>query len=71
MKQLRINATLPLPDDTLEQAELMVKLRPAINALSEALGVPVEANVVRPGTRTPKAPVAEMQPLPLHQHKAA
>lgn len=45
-KELRISAAIKLPDDEFAAAEMLVKHRPAIDALREALGVDVTAEVV-------------------------
>ena len=83
MRELRINATLPLPDDMLEQSEMIARLKPAFAAFSEAFGTKVDASVVKVGARSAKAAPAPVvvedkirEPAPPpeavhHQHKVA
>lgn len=53
-KELRISATVQLPDDFDAMVALLAKAAPAIKALSEALGVKVEAREYTAGrTRKP------------------
>ncbi len=65
-KELRISASIPLPVDFGERTELMVRLNPAVKALSDALGVPVlVSDVSVKGPRVIK-PVAEVAPIAPH-----
>ena len=52
-KELRISAVVAVPDDMFEQADLIAKVRPAIEALRESLpaGVVVSADLVNPRPR--------------------
>lgn len=44
-RELRIMATITLPDDEWEAAEVMMKHKPAIDALKDALGASVKTEV--------------------------
>lgn len=60
-KELRISASIPLPVDFGERTDLMVKLNPAVKALSEALGVAVtvsDVSVKGPRVVKPDDPAA-------------
>lgn len=64
-KELRISASIPLPDDFSQRTELMVRLNPAVKALSEALGTPVtvsDVSVKTAKTKRPAKPVVVDKP---------
>ena len=64
-KELRISATITVPDDAFEQATLLGKIEPAkhtfADALTKAVGsaVTVDARVVNPSVRKPKSEPAQ------------
>ena len=66
MKELRISATITVPDDAFEQATLLGKIEPVKHTFAEALtkavgaAVLVEARIVAPsGPRKAKAEPAQ------------
>ncbi len=69
-KELRISGRLVLPDALFEQAEIMARVRPALDALRDALAevhadATVEASLV-----TPRA-AADDAPRPRRERKAS
>ena len=73
MKELRISATVQVPDDAMEQGAMLSRFKPEIDALSEALGVKVEAKIVSPSGPRPKKAAAQLivADAPAHSHRAA
>lgn len=62
-KEMRISATIPLPEAFVERAALMAKISPAVAALEDALGVPVTvSDVTSRGPRAAKSPAAVTEP---------
>ena len=53
-KELRISASVPLPDDFGERVALMNKINPVVQQLGEALGVSVDVKDVTIKTKTAK-----------------
>ena len=55
-RELRIMATITLPDDEFEAAEVLVKHKPAIDALKDSLGASVKTEVGEAETPRAKRP---------------
>jgi hypothetical protein len=68
-KELRITATMLVPDDALGQSKIIAKLEPHIEAMKEALGGEVEMKIVTPSGPRKKAETAP--PAAAHPHTKA
>ena len=68
-RELRIMATITLPDDEWDEAEAMTKLKPHIRAFEEATGVKVateRGEAAVPRVRKPRqSKVTKPEPAPL------
>ena len=74
-RELRIMATITLPDDEFEAAEVLMKHKPAIDTLKESLGASVKTEVGEaeaPRQRRPRQPrVRAVEPVSTAPREAA
>ena len=67
-RELRIMATITRPDDEFEAAEVLMKHKPAIDALKDALGASVQTQIGEadaPRVRKPRKPRAARAEAPV------